>query len=1226
MESEEDDQINNILEIIKEYKESNEFFQEKQLDNDIFKKVNDNKDNNKKKYLKLKYNEIYIINKKPIDDLMNKLNFKEFEDLLNDKNDEEEESIKNKIKDFIKDNPSINIENYLKNLEFYDSEEKIEEIINKNIDIIFVKENFLQALGIQLNKYKNKKIVFSLRKEFIIFYIPKDLSSFMINLNLISDKNPQLNLTNEIKDQSQNENKDKNHNTSSSNQNQINQKSDNKNKIEAPINQIIEEPENEKKEEVEDNKQKNDNQINNINENNSKDEEEIQQKLNKIICLVIYHLEYIYSIDQIQSIYINDLNDIKQIENLLFNNNINNQFINCYLVDSEIFQKFEENVYYEDCENIYYSENMNEKDKKISELYEKIKKDKKSINKFDIINDFQKCTDILNKNSNILFMFVNDKICEEIGLDKKEYEQNNICLFKANDQLFLYFKDKRQIMKVFNMKKYYKLSINIENLIDVPKIIVDELVSLYEQTKNINDLIDNEIKDNSFKTYYLINKNWLNQYKTFYNFDEIVIQYEGQSYDNENEENSQINNNSANNNSNNNNQNQIIGLNENKINKKNKKRRKKKKNNNQNRNNNISVIKQNNNKYDIKVQYMNVAYPEFLLNEKNILPKYGNFHDIPYPEDFELIETATLNKLCEHLKIKISNEILNKICFKALLGDRKLFLQRESIDKAFAVFTSRGEQNILEYLIIYDNKDSVKEEFDIIKKKGIDTYLTDMCLNFNDDKLQYLIDKNNTTTIGKIYIINKKDINYNNINNNFSMNNFNQNNNINNINLNNNIIINNNYDFSISKIDQIAPCRLGLENIGATCYMNATLQCLCNVPQLQNFFLNNEQLYQNQEAILSKGFGEVMQNIYDFKKNKKYYKPNNFKNIISNMNKLFRGIQANDSKDLILFLYEKIHEELKTEINYINYEQNIRPELLLFRTDYYSKNSSIITKTFYYEIQTINECNGCGNQIISYNVQNIIIFPLEKIRQSLMQKYPKGFSYVYLDECFEENEKTEFLIGQNCIYCNICKKLSEAKLINKFNTCPEIMTIILNRGKGIEFEVEFNFPLRIDISNYVNSKNKSAIYDLIGLIIHSGGNDMSGHFFAFCKSNIDHNWYLYNDGIVVMCSQNYDYEIKNKGLPYVLFYQNLDSVYNMNNNTELYFRTANRNEIYFDVNNDELFSNVIQRLSMKFSNCNFNLLNAKYYIETMQGNQLLDYNKTVKQNNLSNYSYIFIEP
>ena len=74
-------------------------------------------------------------------------------------------------------------------------------------------------------------------------------------------------------------------------------------------------------------------------------------------------------------------------------------------------------------------------------------------------------------------------------------------------------------------------------------------------------------------------------------------------------------------------------------------------------------------------------------------------------------------------------------------------------------------------------------------------------------------------------------------------------------------------------------------------------------------------------------------------------------------------------------------------------------------------------------------------------------------------------------------------------------------------------------------------------------------------------------FLLFCKSNIEHNWYLYNDGIFVICSQNYDYEIKNKGLPYVLFYQNLDSVNKMNNNNYI---------IYFYVNNDELFPKVIQ--------------------------------------------------
>ena len=614
------------------------------------------------------------------------------------------------------------------------------------------------------------------------------------------------------------------------------------------------------------------------------------------------------------------------------------------------------------------------------------------------------------------------------------------------------------------------------------------------------------------------------------------------------------------------------------------------------------------------------------MDENNILPNYEKFKDFPYPVDFELVEPNTLKKICEHLKINISNNILNKINFKALLGDSKIFLHRETRDNAYAIFSSRGVKNILEYLLIYEDKNIIKGEFDIIIKKGIEKYLSDMCLNFYDNRLQYLVDQNNTTTIGKIYIINKKDTNYNNINNNSI--NLNSNSSANNFNLNNNIIIiNNNYDFSFSKIDQISPCRLGLDNIGATCYMNATLQCLCNVSQLQNFFLNNEQLIQNQRAILSKGFGEVMQNLYDFRKNKKSYPPNNFKSIISNMNNLFKGVQANDSKDLIIFLFEKMHEELNMKKNYINNEQNIPPDLLFFRQNYYSQNNSVITKTFYYETKSINECLNCHNQIISYNIQNVFIFPLEKVREGLTKKYPKGFGYVYLDECFEDNSITEILSGPNNIYCNNCHQLSDANLTNLYNTCPEVMTIILNRGKGIQFNVEFNFPLRINVGNYIISKDKNTIYDLIGVLVHTGGSDMSGHFFAFCKSNIDHNWYIYNDSIVQMCSQNYDYQIKNTGMPYVLFYQNLDSICSMNvNNVELYFITENGNEIYFDCGVDELFYNVVQRLSMKYSNCSFNLLNAKYYVQTNQMNLYLDLNKTVKQNNLSIYSYIIIEP
>jgi hypothetical protein len=42
----------------------------------------------------------------------------------------------------------------------------------------------------------------------------------------------------------------------------------------------------------------------------------------------------------------------------------------------------------------------------------------------------------------------------------------------------------------------------------------------------------------------------------------------------------------------------------------------------------------------------------------------------------------------------------------------------------------------------------------------------------------------------------------------------------------------------------------------------------------------------------------------------KYYEPNDFKNTISWKNPLFKGINANDSKDLINFMLEEMNQEL----------------------------------------------------------------------------------------------------------------------------------------------------------------------------------------------------------------------------------------------------------------------------------------------------------------------------
>ena len=178
------------------------------------------------------------------------------------------------------------------------------------------------------------------------------------------------------------------------------------------------------------------------------------------------------------------------------------------------------------------------------------------------------------------------------------------------------------------------------------------------------------------------------------------------------------------------------------------------------------------------------------------------------------------------------------------------------------------------------------------------------------------------------------------------------------------------------------------------------------------------------------------------------------------------------------------------------------------------------------------------------------------------------------------------------------------------------MTIILNRGKGNEFDVEFDFPFNINIKNYVHLKNQCTEYDLIAVLVHTGGSDMSGHFFAFCKSNVDNKWYLYNDSIVSECTSDYNNQIKNTGLPYVLFYQRRDYSSSQNNNNSndsivLYFKTYDGKEVYLEANKNELFSNVIIRLAQNYNNVNWN---ACYYLGTIEGEQLIDINKTVMQN------------
>ena len=320
----------------------------------------------------------------------------------------------------------------------------------------------------------------------------------------------------------------------------------------------------------------------------------------------------------------------------------------------------------------------------------------------------------------------------------------------------------------------------------------------------------------------------------------------------------------------------------------------------------------------------------------------------------------------------------------------------------------------------------------------------------------------------------------------------------------------------------------------------------------------------NKKCELTKAFSKLVNNLWkESSENKKYYSPTDFKNCISKMNPLFRQIGVNNLKDLILFLYKTIHNEINKKGQY--QEVNSKDELSLFRNDFYSKNSSFLIKTFYFEIQSDLKCQLCQIIKSSFNISNKLILPLEKVRKYKNLKYKECFIAITLEDYFEYYQVEELLNGKNQIYCTNCNKMADASAKNLLFTSPEVITIIINRDKGLEFEINFEYPLFLDIDKYVIKKedNDNNKYELICVLSESS---MSGHFIAICKFPTDGKWYCYNDAIVTPSDDPIHQRNENfDGIPYVLYYQKIKHKENSDEIT-LYFNYKEGKQLFLDVN------------------------------------------------------------
>ena len=432
--------------------------------------------------------------------------------------------------------------------------------------------------------------------------------------------------------------------------------------------------------------------------------------------------------------------------------------------------------------------------------------------------------------------------------------------------------------------------------------------------------------------------------------------------------------------------------------------------------------------------------------------------------------------------------------------------------------------------------------------------------NFSTNTISNNLEKNNCNNMNSINSINNININNNNYNNCNQIINNNNNYTNNNI-ISNNNNINNNY----SNSNNINNCNnntfispylftlVGLNNVGATCFMNATLQCLIHISELSLYFLNE---YPKDFQILnaknnnSETKGEMAQEYHKIikgvylihlqnKNNNNYYygafAPRDFKRTLGYYNSQFSQYEANDSKDLILYLLQTFHEEL----NYmgdnpfptylIQPNQLNRPETFNYFMNVYNfQNLSIISRLFYGTYENTTKCFLCKNIFYAYQKFEFISFSTYKYKDKLFDIYD-GFS---------DNESAQYLTGNNQYFCNICQKFSDAEIYCKIIQPPSKLLINIDYGKDKKYQVsKLKFDEIIDITKYINFDFGTKIkYQISGICTHLGSSGNSGHYIAYCRHNQTGKWYNFNDSSCRECNKS---EIYN-GSPYLLIYEKIE--------------------------------------------------------------------------------------
>lgn len=353
----------------------------------------------------------------------------------------------------------------------------------------------------------------------------------------------------------------------------------------------------------------------------------------------------------------------------------------------------------------------------------------------------------------------------------------------------------------------------------------------------------------------------------------------------------------------------------------------------------------------------------------------------------------------------------------------------------------------------------------------------------------------------------------------------------------------------------------GLVNLGNTCYLNSTVQCLGRVPELRKALKELAQSAQTKPDdmayMLAYSLG-VTYNSLD--KASDAVSPDLLVAVIRKLNPLFADndnghFKQQDADECVSLILNSVKKYLPNKEVGEKYSDNLIEELFGIKMQIQLKNIEVATEVkkkeetvykliCYIDSNTIELVEGLKKSL----KENIDLYSDALARNTVFEKdqyvnrLPPYVTVQFMRFFWKQaNELTGAKAGK----AKILKSVLFSKTIDLYDMCTDETKEILNLGRKIEAKM-FKDDKNFKVENVVKKEGQEMIptgkYQLISVITHQGRSSESGHYIGWVHKK-DDKWLKYDDDTVTMVTTTDILELKGGGdwhMAYICFFKMLE--------------------------------------------------------------------------------------